>query len=184
MNQNQLIDTKKLLDASYMDNDKAKQHLAERNFKLDEELSGKRGKVFLDGEGKPNVVFAGTKNRHDVINDVKIMLGFKDKSKRLKHSKKLVQDVKNKYGQDVKTLGHSYGGYLAEKSNKGGKVVTYNKLAMPHTQKKNKNQIDIRTSNDVASLLSSGNKKITLKSKSYNPLVAHSTKSLKLQNVI
>jgi len=54
---------------------------------------------------------------------------------------------------------------------------------MPHTQKKNKKQIDIRTSNDLASLLSRGNKQITLKSKSYNPLVAHSTKSLKARNV-
>jgi len=183
MNENQLIDTKKLLDASYMDNDKAKQHLTERNFKLDEELSGKRGKVFLDGEGKANVVFTGTKNKHDVINDISIMMGFKDRSKRLKHSKKLIQDVKNKYGGNGTVLGHSYGGYLAEKANKGGKVITYNKLAMPHTQKKNKKQIDIRTSNDLASLLSRGNKTITLKSKSYNPLVAHSTKSLNTRNV-
>jgi len=175
---NELKDIRKLLDASYMDNDKAKQHLAETNFKLDDELSGKRAKVFLK-DGKPNVVFTGTKNRHDVINDAKIILGFKDNSKRLKHSKKLIKDVKAKYGGEVKTLGHSYGGYLAEKSNKNGPVITYNKLAMPHIQKKNKNQLDIRTHNDVASLMSSGNKRLTLNSKSYNPFVAHSTRSLR-----
>ena len=104
-------------------------------------------------------------------------------TKRVKHSKKVVNDVKNKYGEGPQAIGHSLGGYLAE--NSGAKnVVTYNKLALPF-QSKNPFQTDIRTSNDMASVFSNRkNKNITLKSKSWNPFVAHSTKSLKNKNAI
>jgi hypothetical protein len=180
---NQLPNIKAGIDASYKTNEQAKQILADQGFVMDDQLSGKRAKVFLDGEGKPVVSFTGTHNRHDVLTDAMIMAGLGKYTKRVKHSKKVVKDVKNKYGEGPQAIGHSLGGYLAE--NSGAKnVVTYNKLALPF-QSKNPFQTDIRTSNDMASVFSNRkNKNITLKSKSWNPFVAHSTKSLKNKNAI
>jgi hypothetical protein len=172
------------LDASYQTNAEAKKTLSKQGFKMDEELSGKRAKVFVNGEGKPIVSFTGTHNRHDVITDAMVMAGLGKFTKRLKHSKKVIRDVKNKYGTGPQAIGHSLGGYLAE--NSGAKdVVTYNKLALPFTQQKNKRQTDIRTNKDLVSVLTKSKRNnVTLNSKSWNPFVSHSTKSLKKKNII
>ena len=180
---NQLPSLKAGLDASYQTNEKAKKTLSDQGFVMDEQLSGKRAKVFLDGKGKPVVSFTGTHNRHDVITDAMIMAGLGKFTKRLKHSKKVIKDVKNKYGQGPQAIGHSLGGYLAE--NSGAKdVVTYNKLALPFTQRKNPFQTDIRTNKDLVSVLTKSKRNnVTLNSKSWDPFVSHSTKSLKKKNI-
>lgn len=180
---NQLTNIKTGIDASYQTNKEAKRTLENQGFTLDEQLSGQRAKVFLDGTGKPVVSFRGTNNRHDVITDAMIFAGLGKYTKRVKHSKKVIKDVENKYGKGPQAIGHSLGGYLAENSG-AQNIITYNKLALPYTQSKNPFQTDIRTNKDIASILTRKNKNnVTLKSKSWNPFVSHSTKSLKKKNI-
>jgi hypothetical protein len=182
---NSLNDIKAGINASYKKNDEAKQILAEQGFSLDDQLSGQRAKVFLNPEGKPVVAFRGTKNKHDMVTDALIMAGLGKYTKRVKHSKKVMKEVEAKYNKPATAIGHSLGSYLAENSGNHGKIITYNKLALPYTQPNNKNQVDIRTSNDLASIMTRPRKgNITLKSKSWNPFTSHSTKSLKDKNVI
>mgnify|MGYP003640566415 CR=1 FL=1 len=170
------------IQASYQTNNDAKETLKKQGFKLDESLSGQRAKVYTNEQGKPHIAFRGTNNKSDVVTDIKSFLGIKNK--RLEHSKKVAKDVEKKYGRPATAIGHSLGGFLAENSGVHGEVVTYNKLATGRT-KKNDKQTDIRTKNDLASILTQKKKKnVTLKSKSVNPLVSHSTKSLKQKNII
>jgi hypothetical protein len=103
----------------------------------------------------------------------------------------LIDDVRKKYNnKPVTTLGHSLGGSLAEFSG-GDKIVTINKgvgLSGINKEIKN-NQTDIRSRNDIVSVLSNtqhgDRKKITLKTNHINPLREHSHKNLdKLNNKI
>ena len=180
---NKLVNIKTGLDASYKDNETAKSMLSKQGFSLDEQLSGKRAKVFLDAKGQPTVSFRGTKTKKDMVTDALIMAGLGKYTKRVKHSKKVIKEVEAKYKQPSGAIGHSLGGYLAENSGAKGKIVTYNKAATGRN-KHNKNQTDIRTNKDLVSILTKkkGNN-VTLGSKSWNPLTAHSTKSLKDRNV-
>jgi hypothetical protein len=181
---NNLINIKTGLDASYKDNKTAGSMLSKQGFSLDDQLSGQRAKVFVDGEGKPVVSFRGTSNKKDMVTDALIMAGLGKYTNRVKHSKKVIKEVEAKYKQPSAAIGHSLGGYLAENSGAKGKIVTYNKGATGQN-KYNKNQIDIRTNKDLASILTKKNRNnVTLNSKSNNPFVAHSTKSLKDKNVI
>ena len=179
---NKLADIKTGIDASYKNNETAKNMLSKQGFSLDEQLSGQRAKVFTNPKGEPVVAFRGTANKKDMVTDALIMAGLGKYTKRVKHSKKVIKQVEDKYKQKVGAIGHSLGGYLAENSNAKGKIVTYNKAATGQN-KYNKNQTDIRTKKDLVSILTKkkGNN-ITLKSKSWNPFVAHSTKSLKDKN--
>ena len=180
---NKLLNVKTGLDASYQDNNQAKRTLAKQGFTLDEQLSGQRAKVFVDPSGKPVVSYRGTSNKKDVITDALIMAGLGKHTKRVKHSKKVMREVEKKYNQPAGAIGHSLGGYLAENSGAKGKIVTYNKAATGR-KIKNKNQTDIKTNKDLVSILTRKKKNnVTLKSKSWNPFTAHSTKSLKDKNV-
>lgn len=180
---NQLINIKTGLDASYQDNDTAKKTLSKQGLKLDEQLSGKRAKVFVNAEGKPTVSFRGTNNKRDIITDALIMGGLGKYTNRVKHSKKVIKEVENKYNQPSGAIGHSLGGYLAENSGAKGNITTYNKLATG-MNKKNKKQTDIRTNKDIASILTRKSRNnVELRSKSNNPFISHSTKSLKNKNI-
>ena len=102
-----------------------------------------------------------------------------------------MDNVKRKYAnKPVTTLGHSLGGSLAEYA-KGDKIITVDKGVGIGTIGKriNKNQTDIRASNDLVSVLSNtqrGGRKIVLKDKAnLNPLSAHNYRQLsKLNNKI
>jgi hypothetical protein len=180
---NKLLNIKTGIDASYKDNETAKRMLSKQGFSLDEQLSGQRAKVFVDGIGKPHVVFRGTSNKHDMITDALIARGWGNKTNRVKHSKKVMKEVETKYNQPGNAIGHSLGGYLAQNSGAKGKITTYNK-ASTGVRNNNPNQTDIRTDKDIISILTRKDKNnVTLKSKSWNPFVAHSTRSLKDKNV-
>jgi len=182
------IDLEKLragLNASYMGNKPAAALLKPHGYTLDHELSGQRAKVYVDNQtGQPHIAYRGTQNKHDVVTDIKAFLGIG--GKRLTHTKKVAKQVELKYGRPAHALGHSLGGWLSENSGVHGKIITYNKLANGQT-KKNEQQTDIRTSNDVASILSAkktARKGITLKGKKNDAIVTHGTRFLKSENVI
>lgn len=181
-----MVDFDKLkagLDSSYQSNDKAEKTLKKQGLTLDKSLSGERAKVYTDADGKPHISYRGTENKNDVLTDVKAFLGMNN-NKRIRHSKKVAREVESKYGTPATAVGHSLGGFLAEKSGVHGEIITYNKLATGRS-KKNDKQIDIRDQKDLASVLTQNRKSnITLQSKSKNPLVIHSTKGLKTSNII
>lgn len=175
------VDKKRLhtiLKSSYQDNKNAEVSLKEKGYTLDKELSGQRAKVFTDPHGRPHVVYRGTQNKHDVMTDVALMLSLGKYTSRVKHTKKVHKQVEKKYGQPVNTYGHSLGGYLAENAGAKGEVVTFNK-ASAGDKKKNLNQFDVRTHNDVVSLMTpkGGTRQLTIKG-AFNPLTSHSVDSL------
>ena len=109
-------DLKRGLSSSYLKNDKAEKELQKSGYTLDKELSGKRAKVYTDASGKPTIAYRGTQNIRDVLTDLSIPLGLSSKTKRMKHTKMVAKQVEEKYGQPANAIGHSLGGYLAEKS--------------------------------------------------------------------
>ena len=166
-----------IMKSSYEDNNKAEKRLKDSGYTLDKSLSGNRAKVFVDDNGDAFIVHRGTNTIQDVFTDVGLLFGKKN-SNQLKHAKHVRKQAEEKYGT-VNSIGHSLGGFLAENSgNKTGKVITYNKASVGQ-KTNNPNQIDIRTKYDIPSILTpKGNNNITLKNKSLNPLIEHSTKAL------
>ena len=166
------------LKASYQSNDKAEKELQKSGYKLDKELSGKRAKVYVDENGQPTIAYRGTQNFHDVMTDFAIPLGLADKTKRMQHSRTLVQKVERKYGQPTSAIGHSLGGYLAENSGARGNITTFNKASVGG-RNKNPNQIDVRTKRDLVSFMTPKNKSnIVINSKSKSALTEHNTDTL------
>lgn len=182
-NQKELLKSvKKSLSSSYKKNSKIKDE------GLDKHLSGKRVKVLHNhSTGKTFVVHRGTASTKDWLKtNLPMAFGY-EKGSRFKHAKRIQKKAEKKYGREnVITEGHSLGGRIAEKvGKKSSQVITYNKAATPHSikHKTAKNQIDIRTKGDLVSKLSelqkNSNKKITLKSKSHNPLKEHAIDAIK-----
>ena len=185
---------KKLLDASYKTTDEGNKIGNNLGYKLDRELSNRKHKVFIDNKGSPTVAFTGSRTAGDWITNGALLLGLGAQTNRFKDSKKLVNNVKKKYNTNsITAIGDSLGGTLAEHStNRNDKIITNNKgTGLFGIGKKIKNnQTDIRTSNDIVSLLSntqSGGKKITIKNTKQiiDPFKSHSYKNLtKLKNKI
>lgn len=169
-----------ILKASYQPNDIAKSYLRKHHLILDEELSGQRAKVFVNREGQPSIVYRGTKTAPDLLTDLKIATGYGESTNRVRHAKELHEQVKKKYrAAEVDTYGHSLGGYLAEKANPAGKVITFNKLNVGSSND-NERRRDIRTVNDIPSILTSFNRKTeTLYNVPSNPVVSHMANVLK-----
>ena len=149
---------KEILQASYLNQNEAKEKLGNLGYKYDPELSTNESKVFLDKKGRPNIAFRGSKRIIDDFlgSDVKLALGLEKYDKRFQEAQKLTKLVEDKYGQPANVFGHSLGGSLAEKSGAHGKIITYNKGAgiLDIGKTIPKNQTDIRNRNDVVSLLS------------------------------
>ena len=176
MNYNELSH---LLESTYKPSDYVDQQLSDRGYKLDEQLSGQRAKVYLNPEGQPLVAFRGPHNMQDVGTDLAILLGLGNKTNRMKHSKEVVKQAEAKYGKPVNAVGHSMGGYLSENSGAKGNIITYNKASIGE-KNRNPNQIDIRTKNDwVSAFVPRSDRKHTIKSKSINPFIEHRNVALR-----
>ena len=183
INSNHLKD---LLQSTYS---KKKQDIGD--YKIDRKLSGVRTKVFTNKEtGKNIIAIRGTKGIHDVITDGHLFFGNKN-TKRFKHAQKVYDRVVSKYGKDNLILaGHSLGSVLIEEiGDKKDEKYTLNKpVVIPDLIKGKrvpKNQTDIRTSNDVVSILrpfQKGKKEITIPSDSLNLLDEHKTDKLEKLN--
>ena len=179
-----------LIEASYSRTGDAEKLGKKYGLTLDKSLSNANQKVYYDKERNPSVVFRGSKNENDLMTDILIGGGLEKYSTRFTDSKNLIDDVRKKYNnKPVTSIGHSLGGSLAEFSG-GDKIITVNKgvgLSGINKEIKN-NQTDIRTNNDIVSVLSktqSGGKKINIKTTNISPLAEHSHKNLsKLNNKI
>lgn len=150
--------TKDILKASYERKPVSAGTLAKQGFTLDPTLSTNDTKVFVDMEGRPNVVFRGTTLTQGLGTAVRdlgtdLMIGLGKTTNRERAAKKTVEAARAKYGQPVKAYGHSLGGKLAESSG-AENVVTYNKAVGLRDIGKTipKSQMDIRTSGDIISL--------------------------------
>jgi hypothetical protein len=186
---NQVTD---LIQASYQRNSPAEQIGNKYGLKLDSSLSNSEQKVFIDKNNNPTIAYTGSRKIGDWMTDGLLALGLEKYSTRFRNAKQTIDNVKRKYGdKNITTLGHSLGGSLAEYAG-GNKIITIDKgVGLSGIGKRiNKNQTDIRASNDLVSLLSNtqtGNrKKITIKDKAnLNPLTAHNYRQLsKLNNKV
>jgi hypothetical protein len=183
-----------LLQGSYSRNTEARE-LGEKNkMRLDESLSNAEQKLFVDEKGNPTIAYAGSRKISDwLVTNPLLALGLEKYSTRFRDSKKLMDNVRNKYKKPSTILGHSLSGAITEYvGNKNDKLITVDKgvgfgdigKTIP------KNQTDIRASNDIVSLLNNTQhnkgKKITIKDKSnFNILKAHDYRKLeKLNNKI
>lgn len=171
----------KLVKASYKKNKGAKRIGNNNGYTLDKKLSNREAKVFVSkSNNTPTVVYTGSRKGSDWITNAQLAVGLLDNTQRLKRSKDLMQDVRDKYkNKHVTALGHSLGGSLAEATNADRKITINKGTGLFGIGKKiDSNQTDIRTGSDPVSLLSrfqTGGTKITIPKTNYlNPLKAHS----------
>ena len=173
---------KPILEASYQKSKDAKNTLEKQGMTLDRSLSNREAKVFLDSEGKPNIAVRGSKSLRDwFISDPLLALGLGKYDPRQKRTDALIAKTRDKYKQEPNLYGHSLGGALVSNAKTGGKITTFNKGTGLGDIGKSINplQTDVRTKNDIVSLLSttqSGNRE-TIKG-SDNPLIAHGLSQL------
>jgi len=178
---------KDLIEASYSRTGDAEKIGKKYNLTLDKQLSNANHKVFSDKNKNPNVVFRGSKNENDLMTDGLLAVGLENYSTRFRDSKKLIDKINQKYhNKSVTAMGHSLGGSLSEYAG-GDRIVTVNKgVGFGGIDAQlNPNQTDIRSRNDIVSLLGktqSGGRKITLKTNHINPLREHDYKNLSLLN--
>ena len=161
------------------------------DYKVDKKLSGLRAKVYSNKTtGKNVIAIRGTKGIHDLITDGHLLVGDKN-TKRFKHAQKVYDRVVSKYGKDNLILaGHSLSGAIVEEiGDDSDEKYTLNKAVVPtdilKRKKVPKNQTDIRTSNDVVSILrpfQKGKKEITIPSDTFNLLDEHKTNKLEKLN--
>lgn len=182
---------KGLLNASY---NPATQSVG--NAQKDKSLSGKRVSVFHDATtSKTYVAHRGTHSLKDWATDLAMGLGY-ERGNRFKFAKKIQSQVEAKYGKNnVITTGHSLGGRIAEKvGSKSAQIITYNKASIPRSvlgsyiKPLPKKQTDIRTRNDIVSLLSglqkSKNPVSQIESTSWNPITSHNIKHMGWNHLI
>ena len=179
-----------LIEASYKKNKEAKNIARNSGYKLDKSLSNREQKVFTDRQGNPYVAYTGTRKASDWLTDGALAVGLLGTTKRLKDSKQLIRDVREKYqNKPVTTMGHSLGGSLAEASG-GDKVITLDKgVGLFGIGKKiNSNQTDIRTQSDPVSVLSrfqSGGKKVIIPNSNFiDPIHAHNFRHISRLNTV
>lgn len=153
-----------LLEASYLNNDEAKEIATDNGYLLDEELSNDNAKVFRDKHDSSLIAFRGTQTFDDVLTDALLFTGLTGLSSRFKESDELVERVRDKYKSPIITLGHSLGGRLAESTNENtglvDKVITVNKGTGIFDSFKTikDNQTDIHSNTDIVSVLANTQK--------------------------
>lgn len=175
---------KDILTASYQPQREAEQTLAKRGYKYDSDLSTMESKVFYNPEtNKPHIVYRGSTRVSDfAYEDPALAIGFK--TEKQKKAQKLAKDVETKYGQSANAYGHSLGGWRSENSGVTGNIYTFNKGAgiFDIGKKISDKQTDIRTSKDVVSALSIGQRGGTKKTISSplttNVIASHSVSQL------
>lgn len=149
---------KSLLNETYKNSNDEDKNIDNKYF-LDENLSTDKTKVYKTNDNEIIIANRGTSDKKDVITDLKLAFGYKDK--RFNEAKDILDKVKNKYpNSSIDTIGHSLAGVIAEELGKDPQiknVITLNKPTTPlDLFKKNKNkdkQIDIRSDKDLISVL-------------------------------
>lgn len=154
------MDLQDILHSSYETNGEARDTLQKHGYTLDDALSNREAKVFVNPEGQSGIVFRGSKTAKDFfISDPLLAMGLSGLDQRQKNSNTLVEAVRQKYKTAPNLYGHSLGGNLAENAGKANnnqsKVITYNKITPPLEifRRNPSNQTDIRTTGDIVSSL-------------------------------
>jgi len=165
-------ETNQFVSASY-----AKKKDAQKvgDYKLDKELSTKKNKVYVNPKTKKVVVAnAGTSSSSDWLNNVGLVTGTSKSTQRYKDVEKTQKKAIKKYGKEnITNVGHSQSGsHVNEMAKKG--LVKDAVVVNPALTKADKHVQVVRSSGDVVSALSSGKRKKTIKSESFNPLTEHS----------
>ena len=168
----------KMLNNSYAK--KPKQNDDMDGYVIDKQLSGTRAQVYHHPTSNHLVVaHRGTSGAHDVVTDIKMMLGMKN-NKRFKHAKQVTDDALKKYDTDnVSIIGHSLGSQLARESNiNNHEMININPAILPNDfYKKKHNEVIIKSKYDPISALHDlkpSKNTIVVDNKSYNPLKQHS----------
>jgi hypothetical protein len=149
---------KSLLNQSYNNKNNDNKNIDNKYF-LDEDLSTDKTKVYKTDNNEVVIANRGTSDYKDVISDIKLALGYKDK--RFDEAKDILNKVKNKYKDSpIDVIGHSLGAKVAEEIGNDPQVknvITLNKPTTPadlfKKSKSKDKQIDIRTSKDIVSAL-------------------------------
>jgi hypothetical protein len=174
----------KFVEASY----KKKGEVQDVNgYKIDNELSTRRNKVYTNDKGEAVVAIAGTDNMKDWSNNLLIPFGLHSETDRYKNSEETLRKTNAKYGkQKVSVIGHSQSGHivndLADRDLIGSEAIAYNPAIIGKTNKKVK---VVKSQLDPVSILTQTKKgDVVIKPTSYNPFkynpfTAHSTKPLK-----
>ena len=176
-----------LVKASYS-SQKDAQKLLNNNYTIDKDLSKMNSKVFLDNRtNKPVILHRGTTTLKDVFDDGLLAVGLGKYSGRNKQAKRLTKKVEAKYNAPATAIGHSLGGWLAERSGGHGDILTYNKavgLGDIGTKKNKQRQFDVSTRGDLVSglgITQNANKEVLEnKNRFKNPLTAHGSNNLYL----
>ena len=178
-----------LIDASYKGNNEAKQIGMREGYKLDEELSNRKHKVFRDKHDTTIIAFTGSRTFGDVITDGALVVGLHGLTYRFADSTRLVDKVKEKYKHSpIMAVGHSLGARLGEYVNETtgvDRVVSVQKgTGLFDIGKRLKsNQTDIHSNTDWVSVLSNtqvGGKHINNPGTLiFDPLYSHSYSHLK-----
>lgn len=152
----------------------------------DSSLSSKKTAVFVNPKSKAVIVsHRGTKDKSDILPDIKIAFGAERQTKRIKQAKKNVQEVREAYPTyNITNVGHSLGGLIAERVGRSKEdIITFGKasgLGEPLHKRKPK-QKDYRSKGDIISLLSVpqlGGKLKQSKASFINPFEAHQINSV------
>ena len=142
-----------LLKSSYLPQKKAAEKMKSNGYTYDNQLSSMNTKVFIDKNNKPVIVHRGSKTVKDFIDDGLLAVGLGKYGHRYKNAVRITKKAEEKYQKPADSVGHSYGGWLAEKSKNKGDTITYNKAAGlgDILQKQNKKQVDVMTKGDIVS---------------------------------
>lgn len=149
-------DAGELMKASYETQADAEKRMSKKGYTYDKDLSSMESKVFVNKRGKPVIVQRGSTRLSDWAEDGLIAVGLGSLGNRQKKAIELNKKVEQKYGKPVDAVGHSLAGRLIENSGAKGNIITYNKAAGLGDIGKSfsKKQLDIKTSEDLPSLLS------------------------------
>ena len=86
---------KPILEASYAKRKDARNILEKHNYKLDDELSSKEAKVFVDADGTPNITVRGSKSVKDfLVSDPLLALGLQKYDPRQIETNNLIEKTK------------------------------------------------------------------------------------------
>jgi hypothetical protein len=170
-----------------------REKLSEQGYKKDKSLSNNNNQVYFNKE-KNDLIYnvRGTHNLKDWGTNLALATGNLKKTQRYMDAHKGIRQAKAKYKiNGVKVTGESLGGAIASGiSSKNDNVYTFNK-ASSIAQKVRPNENSFRVSGDVVSIFNSNNKNtktlknnnVILPSSLANAYNAHSTNSLKNQDI-
>jgi hypothetical protein len=163
-------DIASFITASYAKPENAQQV---NDYVLDNQLSTKKNKVYVNPEKKVIIANAGTSDMFDWFNNAYVPLGLYHTTKRYKDTENIQKQAIDKYGKEnITNVGHSQSGEALR--NLADRGLTNEAVALnPYIIMKPHKGVDvIRSSGDLVSLLTP-NVKETIPSKSRNPYTEH-----------